>query len=138
MSLAAWKLDPPWRDVVPVVEREAPASTLTVLGAALHERLTAVAASRTLAGLGERAVPVLARALRIGEPWTREMAAETLGETAARSAWNPLLRALHDPSEAVRVAAACAIERLGAPGVPHAHASEAPTPLPVHAVRRTA
>ena len=62
-----------------------------------------------------------------GDEATRELAAETLGETGCRQAWNALMRALHDPSDSVRVAAACALEVLGLPETMDAPQVESPT-----------
>ncbi len=65
--------------------------------------------------LGTKATPVLLEALAQGNPRTRRLAAEGLGEIADPAAADALYRATKDPNDEVRARAATALHALGDP-----------------------
>jgi len=71
-----------------------------------------VAATRKLSSLGKRPVPALLRALQDGVWYTRECAAQALGEIADVRAIEPLISCLQDENVGVRRSAAGALSRI--------------------------
>lgn len=68
-----------------------------------------VAATKKLSLLGEKAVPALMECLQKGLWYTRESAAQTLGNIGDSRAIGPLISGLKDENVGVRRAAACAL-----------------------------
>jgi len=71
-------------------------------------------AMEQLPSRGGRIAPALIRLLQGPEPAGRWRAAVLLGEIGSKAAWEPLQKALRDPSADVRQAAAEALGKLGA------------------------
>jgi len=71
-----------------------------------------VAATRKLSSLGKRPVPALLKALQNGVWYTRECAAQALGEIADVRAIEPLFSCLQDENVGVRRSAASALSRI--------------------------
>jgi HEAT repeat protein len=73
------------------------------------------AAARALARIGEPAVDLLVHALQYGRRDIRWAAAQTLGEIGDHRAVEPLIAALSDRHEHVRMAAIAALDSIGTP-----------------------